>query len=315
MVVVAGGLGWVVAGRILRPIDAITATAQRLSAENLHERLALQRPDDELKRLADTFDAMLDRLDAAFEGQRRFVAAASHELRTPLTIMRTEIDVALRRPDTTNDKFRAMSEVVRSTITRADRLVTSLLALATTQHPREVSETLDLAQSVQQALKHHQPRFDARRIAVDTDLQPALLVGDPGLIDRVAENLIDNAATHTPDGGAVHVHTAHDNDDAVIDIANTGALIPPEELARLFEPFHRGSRANGNTTGIGLTIVRSVVHAHNGTVTAETLSGGGLRVVAHLPTHRHADDHADLASVTVTDTGLSPTEPRTANEE
>jgi signal transduction histidine kinase len=283
MVVVAGGLGWVVAGRLLRPIGVITGTAQRLSAHNLHERLALAGPDDELKRLGDTFDEMLGRLEAAFEGQRRFVANASHELRTPLTIMRTEIDVALRRPDATSNELRAMAETVRLTLTRADRLVTSLLALAAADHGPEVTERVDLALIARQALNHHHHQLTAKELSVSTDLQPAPVIADPGLIDRVAENLIENATIHNHDGGWIRVRTATEANSSVLDITNSGPVIETHDVDRLFEPFNRGRRTGSRTTGIGLSIVRSVIHAHRGTVFAETLPGGGLHVVARLP--------------------------------
>ena len=284
MVAVAGALGWIVAGRLLRPITVITTTAQRLSADNLHERLALTGPDDEVKQLGDTFDAMLGRLEAAFEGQRRFVANASHELRTPLTIMRTEIDVTMRRPNATVEELRAMADIVRTTLARSDRLVTSLLALATADHRPETTDRVDLADITRAALDHHRHALEARGLHLTVDLQSAPVHADPGLIDRVAENLVDNATIHNHDNGWIHVRTTIDGSTSVLDVTNSGPFIEPHDVDRLFEPFNRGDRTTRHrTTGIGLSIVRSVIHAHQGTVSAESLPGGGLRVIARLP--------------------------------
>jgi signal transduction histidine kinase len=296
MAVIAGGLGWIVAGRILRPIDAITDAAQQLSAENLHERIALHGPNDELKRLADTFDAMLGRLEAAFEGQRRFVANASHELRTPLTIMRSEVDVALRNPDTSNDDFRSMAVVVRGTIDRADQLITSLLALAAAEHGPEVAEPLDLAVVTQHAIDLHRAGITERGITVTPDLHAAEVVGDPGLISRVADNLLDNAVAHNVDGGWMSIATGMDDATAFLVVTNGGSFVSHDDVEHLFEPFHRGDRTASNHVGIGLSIVRSVITAHGGTVVAEAQPQGGLRVTVRLPINgRLAGQRPDIA--------------------
>jgi hypothetical protein len=222
---------------------------------------------------------MLARLEAAFEGQRRFVANASHELRTPLTIMRTEIDVALRRPDATAADLRQMATVVHATLERSERLVTSLLALAASQHGPEVREPVDFADVARRALDDHRPEAARRRLTIDADLRPAPLVADAGLIDRVAENLVDNAVIHNIDGGWLVVRTSTVDGDAILEVS-----VSAEHLGRLFQPFSRGHRSTSGerTVGIGLSIVRSVVESHGGDVHAEAHARGGLRIVARV---------------------------------
>jgi signal transduction histidine kinase len=285
MAVVSIALGWFVAGRVLRPLQEITSTAQHLSATDLSARIELQGPNDELKRLADTFDGMLARLDAAFTGQRRFVANASHELRTPLTIMRTELEVVLDRPDATNEQLRAMGEVVRVTVERCDRLVSSLLTLAFAEHGPDTLERTDLGQSVRSALDRRNADLARRELHLSVDLDRAIVEAEPGLLDRAVDNLIDNAIVHNRDGGWIRVATRVDDHHGVLVVENGGDELPADVVPALFEPFRRVNDRTGSARGVGLglSIVRAVATAHRGTATVEPLDGGGLRVRVAIP--------------------------------
>jgi signal transduction histidine kinase len=279
-------LGWIVAGRALRPVQAITAAARRASEENLGERIALAGPDDELKELADTFDAMLGRLDAAFASQRRFVANASHELRTPLTVMRTAIDVTLAKPGRTPAQLEAMAAEVRQAVDRAEALIEALLTLARSDRGAGPRERLDVAVLAEDALDAAAPAIRARPVAVEAALQPGPALGDPVLIERLVTNLIDNAVRHNVPDGWVQVATGLRGGMAFIEVANGGAVIPEELVPSLFEPFRRLSDRSGSPegTGLGLSIVRSVAVAHGGHVTARQRAAGGLEVSVLLPT-------------------------------
>jgi signal transduction histidine kinase len=278
-------LGWIVAGRVLRPVHAITAAARRASEENLGERIALAGPDDELKELADTFDAMLARLDAAFASQRRFVADASHELRTPLTVMRTAIDVTLAKPGRTPAQLEAMAVEVRHAADRAEALIEALLTLARSDRGTGPREPLDVAALAEDALDAAAPAIRAHPVTVQTALEPAPAVGDPVLVERLVTNLIDNAVRHNVPGGWLQVATGTRAGMAFIDVANGGPLIPPELVPSLFEPFRRLSDRAGSPDGmgLGLSIVRSVALAHRGHATARARPAGGLEVTVSLP--------------------------------
>ena len=285
LVVGSTWLGWIVAGRVLRPVHAITAAARRASEENLSERIALAGPDDELKELADTFDAMLGRLDAAFASQRRFVANASHELRTPLTVMRTAIDVTLAKPGRTPAQLEAMAVEVRHAADRAEALIEALLTLARSDRGTGPRERLDVAVLAEDALDAAAPAIRARPVTVQAALQPAEAVGDPVLVERLVTNLIDNAIRYNVPNGWVQVATGTRDGTAFIDVANGGPLIPAELVPSLFEPFRRLSERAGSPdgTGLGLSIVRSVAIAHHGQATARHLPAGGLEVSVALP--------------------------------
>jgi signal transduction histidine kinase len=278
-------LGWIVAGRVLRPVHAITAAARRASEENLGERIALAGPDDELKELADTFDAMLARLDAAFASQRRFVADASHELRTPLTVMRTAIDVTLAKPGRTPAQLEAMAVEVRHAADRAEALIEALLTLARSDRGTGPREPLDVAALAEDALDAAAPAIRAHPVTVQTALEPAPATGDPVLVERLVTNLIDNAIRHNVPDGWVQVATGTRAGMAFIDVANGGPLIPPELVPSLFEPFRRLSDRAGSPDGmgLGLSIVRSVALAHRGHATARPRPAGGLEITVSLP--------------------------------
>ena len=280
-------LAWVITGQMLRPLHDVTATARRLSAESLDERLRLPGPRDEVAELADTFDAMLDRLEAAFQSQRRFVANASHELRTPLAVVRTEVDVTLADPAADAAELRRMAAVIRDATLRAQELVDGLLVLARTEGGAlRARELADLAGLAEAALRIASPELRSRGMQVRRRMTPALTVGDPALLERVVGNLVENAVRHNVDGGWVEVCTGLEGAQAKLRVASSGQVIAPEAVAALFEPFHRGgvARTAHDGAGLGLSIVRAVVAAHGGTVHAEPVPGGGLAVTVHLPT-------------------------------
>jgi signal transduction histidine kinase len=291
LVVVAIGVAvaYLLAGRVLRPLQQITSTAQRLSAEQLDARIALPGPSDELKQLADTFDAMLDRLQASFEAQRRFVADASHELRTPLAVMRTEVDVALADPDASSADLRAAALVVRDATMRADRLVDSLLLLARSDRLSvdglPLRERVDLPEVSALAVSSVQAEAEERQIAVTLSCAPAVVLGDPGLIERLVGNLVENGVRHNMDGGWVRVDAGTVEGRARLQVMNSGPLVPAEDVPRLFEPFRRQgtARTSRRGAGLGLSIVKAVATVHGGTVVAAARPEGGLVVTVELP--------------------------------
>jgi signal transduction histidine kinase len=274
--------GWLLAGRALRPLRDITATARRVSGENLGERIGLVGPADELKELADTFDGMLGRLDAAFASQRHFVANASHELRTPLAIMRTEIDVALADPDAGVEELRAMGEAVRETIDRNERLIEGLLVLARSEAATGREQPVELGSLAADCVTDLRARAEEAQLSVQTDLRPAWTKGEPALLERMIANLIDNGIRHNEPGGWLSVLTSTDGEHARVTVANGADVIDPGEAATLTEPFRRLSRTFGGF-GLGLSIVRSVVEAHGGTTEVLAPPTGGLEVRLALP--------------------------------
>jgi signal transduction histidine kinase len=285
MVVLAAALvSWVLVRRVLRPLHEVTATARRLSAESLDARIGVTGPRDEVAELAATFDAMLDRLQAAFDAQTRFVANASHELRTPLAVMRTEVDVTLADPDADPAELRRMAEVVREATRRAEHLVAGLLLLARTEATEAVpAEPVDLAETVPVALDAVRAEARDRGLRVATDLSPAPVAGDAALLGRVAGNLVENAVRHNVDGGWLTVRTGTEDGHAVLSVASSGPVVAPTMVAELFEPFRRGAGRTGRGTGLGLSIVRAVARAHGGRAVAEPVEGGGLAVTVVLP--------------------------------
>jgi signal transduction histidine kinase len=279
-------LAWVITGQVLRPLHDVTATARRLSAESLDERLRLPGPRDEVAELADTFDAMLDRLEAAFQSQRRFVANASHELRTPLAVVRTEVEVTLADPAADEAELRRMAGVIRDATLRAQQLVDGLLVLARTESGAlRAQEPADLASLTHTALRIVAPEARSRGLRMTTQLTPALTVGDPALLERVVGNLVENAVRHNIAGGWVEICTAAVGEQATLRVSSSGEVVAPDAVSALFEPFHRGwiARTAHDGAGLGLSIVRAVVTAHGGTVHAEPVHGGGLAVTVHLP--------------------------------
>jgi signal transduction histidine kinase len=278
--------GWLVAGRMLRPIRTITRTARRISSTSLHERLALDGPQDELKELGDTLDDLFGRLDAAFEAQRQFVANASHELRAPLTRQRALIQVALADPDANRASLRAAHERVLASEQHLEQMIDGLLTLTRGQTGLERREHLDLATVAAQALGMRDVETANLGLDVRATLAPAPTVGDPRLVERLIANLLDNAIRHNVPHGYVEITTGTGDRRAFVAVANSGPTIPAEEVARLLQPFQRlhGTRTtHGGGNGLGLAIVGAIAAAHRATLTTRPRSGGGLIVEVTFP--------------------------------
>ncbi len=284
--VVALALGWLVAGRILRPLTVITATARRISASSLNQRLALRGPDDELKALGDTLDELFARLEASFHAQRNFVANASHELRTPLTRERAMLQVALDDPGTTAETWRGVAAEVLASNAEQEGLIEALLALASSQGGFGERELVDLAAVTGEILLSARPEAARRGLSVDAVTRPAPLLGDKLLAERLVANLVGNAVRHNVADGKVEVSTAARDGRAVLAVANTGPAVPPEAVGRLFQPFLRldGRRVRRDSgRGLGLSIVDAIAAAHGAEITARARPGGGLSIEVTFP--------------------------------
>ncbi len=272
--------GWIVAGRILRPVHRLTAAARAASEQNLSQRIALQGPRDELRELADTFDTMLERLDRAFTSQRQFIANASHELRTPLTVMRTALDVVLAKPRPTRDELVSMSVEVRQAVDHAERLIEALLVLARNEQARALTDSLDLAAVAEDALEGRA----ADGITTTATLDDAPVTGDAVLLERLVSNLLDNAERYNIAGGTVEISTTAHDTTSVLRVVNTGAVVPADMVERLFLPFTRlDDRIRHDGFGLGLTLVSSIAAVHGGTVDATAVTTGGLDISVRLP--------------------------------
>ncbi|MBZ6135903.1 HAMP domain-containing histidine kinase [Streptomyces olivaceus] len=278
--VLAGVLGWWLAGRALRPVASMTAAARRISEQNLHQRLALTGPDDELHRLADTFDTMLDRLEGAFESQRRFVANASHELKTPLAVQRASIEVGLADPVT--DGIAEVREDLLTANREAEQLINALLLLARSDRGLDDTESVDLARTAHAVAAEHTVRATRHGVTLDvTAPAPLTVVGNPLLLRHLLANLVHNAVQYNHPGGRVRVRV----EDRTVTVTNTGPHVPQDRVADLFEPFRRHARDRTATDGhgLGLSIVRSISRAHDAALTAEAGKEGGLTVALHFP--------------------------------
>jgi signal transduction histidine kinase len=301
--IVGVALAYAVTGRALRPLRDVTQTAQRLGEETLDQRIRYSGADGEVAELARTFDAMLDRLAAAFESQKRFVANASHELRTPLAVMRTEIDVTLSDDEADVAEFRRMARVVRNASERANGLVDALLVLARSeaQSGRRLVRKVpaDLSLSVLNALSAVKVEAERLKLEVTTDLGAAPVVGDPSLLDRLAGNLIENAIRYNHLLGRLWLRTESSDGQTRLIVGNTGYEVEPADVPGLFEPFRRGGweRTGSRGSGLGLSIVRAVCDAHGGTVSAVAQEGGGLEVTVILPAADRTPVVAATASV------------------
>ena len=275
--------GWLIAGRILRPVHQLTAAARAASEQNLAQRISLQGPHDELRELADTFDTMLERLDTAFTNQRQFIANASHELRTPLTVMRTAIDVVLAKPQPTPDELASMVAEVRQAVDHAERLIEALLVLARNEHARVLNDPLDLAVIAEDALEGRR----SARVTAITTLNEAPVTGDAVLLERLIGNLLDNAERYNIYGGTVCITTNTDTGASILRVINTGDVVPADRLDRLFLPFTRlDDRTRHQGFGLGLTLVSSITAVHGGTIQAAAPATGGLDITVRLP-RRH----------------------------
>lgn len=286
MAAISAGLGWLVAGRVLRPMKTIVATVRNMSATNLHDRLALDGPDDELSELGNTFNGLLDRLERSFSAQRQFVANASHELRTPLARQRTLIEVALSDPDATVSSLRSSYVRVLAANEQQERLVEALLTLARSERGLDGKERVDLSRVVTGLLSAHRQAAKSRGLHVTSDLAPAHIMGDARLIERLVTNLLDNALHHNVAQGHIDVRTETGGGRAVLTIANTGPHVDPADLDRLFLPFQRygANRTDrGGGLGLGLSIVRAIALAHDATLEAQARPQGGLVITVGCP--------------------------------
>jgi signal transduction histidine kinase len=279
-IVLAAIIGWIFAGRILRPVHRLTAAARAASEQNLSQRIALQGPRDELRELADTFDTMLERLDRAFTSQRQFIANASHELRTPLTVMRTAIDVVLAKPEPTREELVSMATEVRQAVKHAEQLLEVLLVLARNERARVFTDPPDLAIVAEDALEAR----TANGITTITALDEAPVSGDGVLLERLVTNLLDNAERYNIAGGTVEISTTAHKATSVLRVVNTGAVVPADMVDRLFLPFTRlDDRTRHDGFGLGLTLVSSIATVHGGTVYATAVPTGGLDISVRLP--------------------------------
>jgi signal transduction histidine kinase len=287
VIALAAILSWIAAGRALRPVHRIIAAARAASERNLSARVALQGPRDELQELAETFDDMLDRLQAAFESQQRFIANASHELRTPLTVMRATVDVALDNPDSTPEDLRGMAADIRAEVDHTERLIAALLFLARNDRGLTIREEVDLATIAEDVLD----TAGLRDRRVHATLEPALVSGDPVLLERLVANLVDNAVRYNTAAGDIWVSTRTVAGESRLTVANTGPLVNGADADRIFEPFQRlDARASHDSFGLGLTIVASIAAVHSGTATAHPREDGGLSISVTIPSAASAHD-------------------------
>ena len=299
MAVISIALGWAVSGRVLRPLRTITTAVRDISATNLHERLALAGPDNELKELGDTFNALLARLDDSFQAQRRFVANASHELRTPLARQRALGQVAIDDPDATPESLRAAHERVLAAGAQQERLIEALLTLARGQTGIDRYERFDLAGVTRQVIADR--RAEANRCGVDVRavISPAPTSGDTRLVERLVANLLDNALRHNVAPGFVKIATGCRAGQAVLVVENSGPKIAPADVDQLFQPFRRlQPDRTGNGIGLGLSIVSSVADAHGGVLRASARPEGGLRIEVAFPGVARSRDEGAEVSVT-----------------
>lgn len=288
MVVASIVVGRLIAGRVLRPLRTITAATRRITADNLHERLAVSSPADEVKDLADTIDELLERLEGAFAAQRRFVADASHELRTPLTTMRASLDVAVAKPEPAPPQTVALADRLRGELDQVDRLLEGLLVLARTQHGDLPDRaTLSLTRLVSESVAARPADIAARCLSVhEVSDGDARVRGSRALLRRMVDNLIDNAIRHNEDGGWIRVVTTADGETAHLVVETGGEVLDPRQVAELTRPFRRlgADRTGiGDGTGLGLSIVAAVATAHGGTLDLGARPGGGLRVAVSVP--------------------------------
>jgi signal transduction histidine kinase len=283
---ISAGAGWIVAGRVLRPLRTITAAARDISATSLHRRLALNGPHDELKELGDTFDGLLARLEASFAAQRQFAANASHELRTPLALQRTLVQVALADPGADFESLRAACQRVLASGAHQERILEALLTLSRGQAGLDKREPFDLATLAGHVLHARQPDAQDRQLAIHSALAPAPATGDPRLAERLIANLVDNALRHNTPGGYIEVVTGTKDSHAVLSVINTGPVVPAEAVDRLLQPFQRlGTERTSHSDGLGLglSIVQAIAQAHGAALTIRPQPGGGLHAEVSFP--------------------------------
>lgn len=282
-------LGWLMAGRALRPVRTMSTKARGISERNLHERLALEGPDDELKELAETFDGLLGRLEGAFDSQRRFVANASHELRTPITLERALVEVALADPHPTIDSLRDTCQRVLVASEQQERLIEALLTLARSQRGLESRRPVDLGQVTAEVVR----AAPTNGLRVDVELAEARAMGDPGMVERLVTNLVENAVRYNRPDGWVTAWTGMREGQPTVEVANAGPTVDAAQLEELLKPFVRAAgngNGNGNGTahpdhglGLGLSIVQAITEAHGARLSMSAPPEGGLRVAVAFP--------------------------------
>jgi signal transduction histidine kinase len=285
MSVIAVVLGWLVAGRVLRPLRTMTATIQLISARNVHERLAVTGPRDELKSLADTVDGLLGRLESALDSHKRFVANAAHELRTPLTLEHALLEETVLDTETTAEGFRAQFKELMIVSDQQARLLDSLLVLATSERGLDRWESVDLSELAGDVLQAAEPKARQQNLTVDAEFRPARVTGDPALVTRLVANLVDNAMSYNVAGGRVEVATGTEAGRGFLSVANTGPLVPQEAVELLLSPFERLDRtaADDGHHGLGLSIVDSIAAAHSADLTLCARPTGGLEIRVLFP--------------------------------
>ncbi|OKH98940.1 two-component sensor histidine kinase [Streptomyces sp. CB02923] len=279
-------LGWLMAGRALRPLRTMADTAKAISANDLHRRLGAPGPSDEIKDLADTFDALLDHLEGAFEAQRRFVANASHELRTPLTFERSLLEITLADPDASAAELRETCVRVLGSNARQEKLIEALLTLARSQRGLDRRVPVDLAGLAAEHLGRPHDADGPPGVRIGSDLAPAAVLGDPPLVERLIINLVDNAVRHNVPDGRVRVWTGLHEGRPALSVRNTGPAVLPSQLELIFQPFQRlrATRLGGHDgQGIGLSIVAAIAAAHDADLHAEALPEGGLEIRVNFP--------------------------------
>ncbi|WP_051707330.1 MULTISPECIES: sensor histidine kinase [unclassified Streptomyces] len=310
MAVISVGLGWIVAGRVLRPLRVMTAATRRITADSLHERLAIGGPRDEVKDLADTIDDLLGRLEASFDAQRLFVANASHELRTPLTTMRASLDVALAKPGPVPETTATLATRVRAELDQVDRLLESFLVLARTQHGEFTdSARLTLGRLALTALTGQTKDIAAKSLTVRENQidDSAWVWGSQTLLRRAVDNVVDNAIAHNDPGGWISVAVRAEGDDAgavSLIVESSGPVLDQRRVTDLAQPFRRlgaDRTGTGRGSGLGLSIVAAITQAHHGTLDLRARPDGGLRVTLTLP---RTDDRA-TAEASDTETGMA----------
>jgi signal transduction histidine kinase len=305
MAVVSVLLGWIVAGRMLRPLRTMTAAAESISASSLDQRLALAGPDDELRHLGQTFNDLLSRLDAAFRAQRDFVANASHELRTPLTWQRTLIQVEMADPDADAESLRRTLDQVLVSGADQEQIIDALLTLTRGQAGLARREPFDLVALTSRAVEGRQADAQEAQVTLRATLGDALVLGDRSLAERLVANLLDNAIRHNTPGGHVEIGTTTASGHAVLSVTNTGPVVPLESVGRLLQPFQRlGTErtSHGAGLGLGLCIVKAIADAHDATLTITPRTQGGLRVQVGFPATDGSAGNEPAAMPTSVDT-------------
>ena len=281
------GVGWVISGRVLSPIGRITDVADHIQATDLSQRIDLLGPHDELKRLADTFDGMLARLDAAFQVQSRFIADASHELRNPLAVIRTNVDVVLSDPDASSEDWRQTALVIRRATDRMSRLVDDLFALARLESPNMRSDRLDLAALASEVVDEFDAVAGAKKVLIRKRLEVhPIVAGDGDALKRALANLLDNALKAAPEDSSVGVDAGRVDGWAWVALKDHGEGISTEDQTRIFDRFWRKDRSRSPSSGgsgLGLSIVRGIAESHGGYVRVSSQPGRGAVFVLWIP--------------------------------